>query len=124
VPVARGETFGPAERRAIDDAVRKAEQRSRCEFSVFVGEVEGDGRAYATRLHNTLLSPSHSVLILLDPVHRFVEVVTGEEVRRRLPDVRVNFAVLQMETAFAQGDYVGGVIAGVGMMADTAAEGS
>ena len=65
---------------------------------------------------------AHSVLVMVDPVRRVVEVVTGAEVRRRLPDVRVNFAVLQMETAFAQGDLVGGITSGVAMMADTAAE--
>jgi uncharacterized membrane protein YgcG len=120
--VVRGETFGPAERQTIDVALRKAEERTRLEFSVFAGESQGDTREYATRLHNSLVSPSHSVLIMLDPVRRVVEVVTGAEVRRRLPDTRVHFAVLQMETAFAQGDYVGGLTSGIAMMADTAAE--
>ncbi|GAA1919746.1 hypothetical protein GCM10009737_21660 [Nocardioides lentus] len=120
--MARGEVFDATERQTIDTALRKAEERSRCEFSVWVGESQGDTRAYATRLHNTLVSPAYSVLIMVDPLRRVVEVVTGAEVRRRLPDVRVNFAVLQMETAFAQGDLVGGITSGVAMMADTAAE--
>ncbi|WP_299052021.1 DUF5130 family protein [uncultured Nocardioides sp.] len=117
----RGETFSASQRQSIDVALRRAEEQTRLEFSVFAGETEGDSREYATRLHNSLVSPSHSVLIMLDPVRRVVEVVTGAEVRRRLPDTRVHFAVLQMETAFAQGDFVGGLTSGIAMMADTAA---
>ena len=53
--------------RSIDEAIRRAEQVSRYEFCVFVGPAEGDPRAFATRLHNSLVAPARSILIMVDP---------------------------------------------------------
>ena len=67
--VAVGE-FNSAERFQIDEAIRGAEQTSRFEFSVFVGRSGADSRAFATQLHNSLVAPSRSILIMLDPASR------------------------------------------------------
>jgi uncharacterized membrane protein YgcG len=118
--VAAGDPFSAAERAALDAAIRKAEQLSRAEFSVFVGRAEGDARAFATRLHNSLVAPARSVLIMVDPTARAIEVVTGEFVRRTLSDSEVELAVIAMQTAFAEGDLVGGLRRGIALLADHA----
>ena len=118
--MAAGDPFSASERAALDSAIRKAEQLSRAEFSVFVGTAEGDTHAFATRLHNSLVAPARSVLIMVDTGARAVEVVTGAHVRRTLRDNEVELAVIAMQTAFAVGDLVGGLRRGVAMLADHA----
>lgn len=116
----RGGELGGAERFAIEDAIRTAEQVSRFEFSVFVGRAEGEPRAFATRLHRSLVAPERSVLILVDPAARALEVVTGAVVRSNLTDPEVELTAMQMETSFAEGDLVGGLRHGIQMLADHA----
>ena len=117
--MAAGE-FSSAERHEIDRAIRAAEQASRYEFSVYVGRAEGEPAAFARRLHASLVAPSRSILILVDPVERALEVVTGVDVRRNLSDREVELAVLQMQSAFATEDLVGGLKRGISMLADHA----
>ena len=112
--------FNSSERFQIDDAIRKAEQISRFEFSVFVGRADGEPRAFATQLHNRLVAPPRSVLIMVDPGARALEIVTGGTVRRNLRDQEVELTALQMQTSFAEGDLVGGLKRGIQMLADHA----
>lgn len=109
--------FTARERVALDQAIRAAEQVSRCEFSVFVGTAEGEPRLFAERLHAALSTPSRSVLIMVDPTARVLEVVTGTEVRRVLTDREVALAVLDMQSEFAGGDLVRGLRRGISMLA-------
>ncbi|HEV7876339.1 MAG TPA: DUF5130 family protein [Nocardioides sp.] len=117
--VAAGD-FSSAERYALDEAIRKAEQQSRVEFSLFVGASQGDPRAFATQLHNSLVAPSRSILIMVDPEARALEIVTGGYVRRTLTDKEVELTALQMQTSFAEGDLVGGLKRGIAMLAEHA----
>ena len=118
--MAGGEAFTPSQRHQIDKAIRDAEQMSRYEFSVYVGASEGETRPFAERLHAALAAPDRSVLVLVDPAARIVEVVTGREARRDLDDAEVKLAVLAMQSAFAAGDLVGGIVAGVHQLAEHA----
>ena len=115
-----GEAFTSSERHEIDKAIRDAETVCRYEFSVFVGASEGETRPFAHRLHATLTAPERSVLVMVDPSARIVEIVTGAEVRRDLEDGEVKLAALSMQTAFAAGDLVGGITQGLMMLADHA----
>lgn len=115
-----GEAFSSAQQAEIDRAIRGAETSCRFEFSVYVGTVEGPPRAYAHRLHASLSSPDRSVLILVDPASRVLEVITGAVVRRSLTDDAVRLAAAGMQSAFAGGDLVGGIKHGVGQLADAA----
>ena len=112
--------FNSAERYQIDEAIRGAEQVSRFEFSVFVGRSSGDPRAFATQLHNSLVAPSRSILIMLDPAARVLEIVTGGAVRRNISDQEVELTTLQMQTSFESGDLVGGLRRGIQMLAEHA----
>jgi uncharacterized membrane protein YgcG len=118
--VPAGDAFSPQERHDIDRAIRDAETVSRYEFSVFVGSSEGETRPFAERLHATLTAPERSVLVMVDPSARILEIVTGAEVCRDLDDGEVHLAALAMQTAFAAGDLVGGITRGVTMLADHA----
>ena len=118
--VAAGESFSRSEQVALDEAIRRAEQSCRVEFSVFVGSAEGESRAFATRLHNSLVTPARSILVMVDPAARALEIVTGGHVRRTLTDSEVELAALQMQSLFAQGDLVDGLICGIAMLAEHA----
>jgi uncharacterized membrane protein YgcG len=112
--------FSGSDKVALDETIRKAERVSRAEFSVFVGHAEGDPRAYARSLHASLVAPARSILILVDPDARALEVVTGSEVRRTLRDSQVELAIVQMQSLFAEGDLVGGLRRGIQMLAEHA----
>lgn len=119
--MATGE-FTASQRFEIDKAIRAAEQCSRFEFSVFVGNAGAEPAIFAQRLHGSLAAPDRSVLVMVDPAARTVEVVTGRAVRRNLPDSSVGLAVLQMQSAFGSGDLSGGIRRGVTMLAEKARE--
>lgn len=118
--MAAGDLFSNADRLAIDATIRKCEQQSRIEFSVFVGEADGEPRPFATQLHNTLVAPSRSVLIMIDPVARAIEVVTGGYVRSKITDAEVELAIAAMQTSFAAGDLAVGIRQGISMIAEHA----
>jgi hypothetical protein len=118
--VATGEAFSASDKHEIDKAIRDAETMCRYEFSVFVGASEGETRPFAERLHAALVAPARSVLILVDPAARILEVVTGTEARRVLDDAEVKLATLSMQAAFAAGDLVGGIKSGVLQLAEHA----
>ncbi|GAA0970891.1 DUF5130 family protein [Nocardioides aquaticus] len=109
-----------ADRTLLDDTIRRAEQACRAEISVFVGTAEGGARAFATSLHNSLVAPSRSILVMVDPTARALEIVTGGWVRRHLSDKQVELVALTMQSAFAEGDLVGGLRRGVTMLGEHA----
>jgi hypothetical protein len=118
--VASGDAFSSAQRHEIDRAIRDAEGLCRLEFSVFVGRADGETRPFAERLHSSLTVPDRSVLVLVDPAARLLEVVTGTQAHRVLDDAAVKLAVLTMQGAFAAGDLVGGITQGVRQLAEHA----
>jgi uncharacterized membrane protein YgcG len=119
-PVAAGDRFSGSERVALDETIRKSERLSRVEFSVFVGHADGDPRSFALSLHGALVAPARSILVMVDPDARALEVVTGSEVRRTLRDPQVELAVVAMQSLFAAGDLVGGLRRGIQMLAEHA----
>jgi hypothetical protein len=118
--VAAGDPFRSADRVVLDETIRKAEQLARVEFSVFIGNAEGEPRQFAASLHAALVAPSRSILIMVDPTERVLEVVTGSYVRRTLTDNEVELAVAAMQSDFAADDLVGGLRRGIQMLAEHA----
>jgi uncharacterized membrane protein YgcG len=117
--VPAGDRLSSSQRLLVEEAIRKAELLSRAEFSVYLGPVDtADPRAFATRLHNTLVAPSRSVMIVVDSDQRILEIVVGGWVRRTLSDDETRLAAEAMRTSFAGGDVVGGLRAGISMLAD------
>lgn len=118
--MAGGDGFTSAQRRDIDKAIRDAETLCRLEFSVYVGRSEGESHPFARRLHAALVAPDRSVLVMVDPGAKLLEIVTGAAARRTLDDGAVQLAALTMQSAFATGDLVGGITAGVHQLAEHA----
>ncbi|WP_408898692.1 DUF5130 family protein [Nocardioides sp. R1-1] len=108
------------ERAALDVTIRAAEQACRAEISVFVGSASGNPRDFATSLHNTLVLPSRSILIMVDPDRRVVEIVTGGHTRQRLTDDESQQAVTAMTERFAAGDLAGGLTRGIELLGELA----
>jgi len=118
--VPSGDGFSADQRYDIDRAIRAAETVCRYEFSVYVGAADGEAGPFAQRLHASLVAPARSVLIMVDPAARMLEIVTGSVVRRDLSDESVRLAAVAMESAFAEGDLVGGIKRGLAQLADAA----
>lgn len=115
-----GDGFSQAQRQRIDRAIREAETVCRYEFSVYVGESEDEPRPFAERLHSALVAPDRSILLMVDPARRALEVVTGAEARRELEDSEVALAVAEMQTHFTHQDLCAGIVRGIGMLAEHA----
>ena len=118
--MASGDGFSADQRFEIDRAIRAAETVCRYEFSVYVGTADVEVRPFAERLHASLVAPARTVLILVDPAARLLEIVTGSVVRRDLSDEAVRLAAVAMESAFAEGDLVGGIKRGLAQLAEAA----
>ena len=104
----------------LDEALRVADKSTGLTFSVFVGDLDEPAREYAEKLHGQLADPARAVLLALSPNQRVLEIVTGSEARKRLPDRACKLAALSMTAAFSGGDLAGGVIAGLAQLADHA----
>jgi uncharacterized membrane protein YgcG len=118
--VPAGEYLSVADRAALDQTIRKAEQLCRAEFSVFVGQSHGDTRTFAVGLHRSLVAPDRSILVMVDPAAKAVEVVTGAAVRRHLADAQAELAVATMVSSFRDDDLVGGLRRGIQQLAEHA----
>jgi uncharacterized membrane protein YgcG len=119
VPSGKGEPFSDGQVREISRACSTAGAETGLNFSVYIGAAEGDVRDHAERLHSALGSKaSRSVLLLVAPQDRQLEIVTGKESSRRLSDRACALAALSMTTSFAGGDLVGGVLTGLRMLAE------
>jgi uncharacterized protein DUF5130 len=104
----------------LDEALRTADQQGSLRFSVYVGPLEEPTRPAAERLHDKLPDADNSVLIALSPNQRTLEVVTGPLAGKHLPDRVCALAALSMTAAFSGGDLAGGLVTGIGMLADQA----
>jgi uncharacterized membrane protein YgcG len=104
----------------IDEALRLADQGSGLVFTIYVGGLDEPVREHAGRLLDQLAEPARSVLIAVSPNQRLLEVVTGAEARKRIPDRDAKLAALSMVAAFGGGDLAGGIISGLDQLASRA----
>jgi uncharacterized membrane protein YgcG len=119
--VPSGEAFTNDQLRDIERVVDTANVETGLSFSVYVGRVDGDIRDEAERLHRSFgANATNTVLVMICPGDRLLEIVTGEESARRLSDRSCALAALSMTTSFAGGDLVGGIMTGVRMLAEAA----
>jgi hypothetical protein len=104
----------------LDEALRLADQSTGLTFSVYVGDLDEPSRGHAEKLHAQLVDPDRSVLLAISPNQRLLEVVTGAQARKRIPDRSAKLAALSMAAAFSGGDLAGGVVTGLAQLADHA----
>src|SRR5262245_15892852 len=107
----------------LDEALRLADGSTGLVFSVYVGELDEPVRGYAEKLHGQLAEPDRSVLLAVSPNQRVLEIVTGADARKRLPDRDCKLAALSMAAAFGGGDLAGGIVSGLAQLANQAGRG-
>lgn len=111
-------------RRAVEKAVAEAERTTGLQFCVCIVDAGGDPRAKAEQLFlEAKMDSRPAVLVLVDPEHHRVEVVTAREVRTRVGDPAAGAAVAEMTAWFARGDLTGGLVAGLRFLATAAGPG-
>lgn len=123
--MAVGDGLSPRQQERIEQAVHACAADNGLDVTVLVGDLELDDlsqfRDAAQRLHAALGERSGAaVLLVVAPGQRRVEIVTGPDVRRRVPDRVAALAVLSMTTAFRQGDLGGGIVDAVRQIAAAA----
>lgn len=112
----------------VDEIVRRVRHDNGLDVSVLVGDLDltdiGNFRAGAEILHAAMGARAPgAVLVVVAPGQRQVEIVTGEQARRRVPDRVCALAVLSMTAAFTGGDLPGGIVEGVRQIAKAAGPG-
>ncbi|GAB2932695.1 TPM domain-containing protein [Nonomuraea fastidiosa] len=105
----------------IRQALHTAERRSGLRFALYLGEPAGPRRHFAERLHAALGPEApDAVVVFVDPAGRGLEIVTGENARRRLSDAACRLVAMSMATAFSVGDIAGGLLYGVAALGEQA----
>ena len=116
-----GEAFTARQADDILRAIRLGESSAAMRIAVYVGELAGEPRPAAARLHAALgADVADAVLVAVDPGSRSVEIVTGATIARRLHDRDCLLATMSMTTAFSAGDLAGGIVNGVRALAEHA----
>jgi hypothetical protein len=120
-PVKSELPFTPVQLARLDEALTLSSRASGLHFSVYLGDLGEDTRATAESLHASHGdAAADSVLIAVSPGQRKVEIVTGQESARRLPDRACNLAVMSMVASFKEGDLIGGLVSALRMLSDQA----
>ncbi len=113
--------FSSVQLARLDEALTLSARSTGLGFSVYLGDLGEDTRAMAEGLHAEAgETAAAGVLIAVSPTQRRVEVVTGAESTRRLPDRACNLAVMSMVASFKEGDLIGGLVSGLRMLSDQA----
>jgi Domain of unknown function (DUF5130) len=113
--------FSPVQLARLDEALTLSARTTGLGFSVYLGDLGEDTRATAESLHaESGDTAPNAVLIAVSPGQRRVEIVTGAESSRRLPDRACNLAVMSMVASFKEGDLTGGLVSGLRMLTDQA----
>ena len=113
--------FTAAQLARLDEALTLSSRASGLHFSVYLGDLGDDTRATAEDMHALHgAEAAESVLIAASPGQRRVEIVTGAESARRLPDRACNLAVMSMVASFKEGDLIGGLVSALRMLSDQA----
>ncbi len=104
----------------LDEALRLADRSTGLTFSIYLGDLDQPTREAAEKLHSQLDVPDRSVLVAVSPNQRVLEIVTGAQARRRIPDRSAKLAALSMAAAFAGGDLTGGIVSGLAQLTEAA----
>jgi hypothetical protein len=113
--------FRPAQLSRIDEALTLASRETGLTFSLYVGPLGQPSRQHAEELFMKLSSRQpNPVLVAISPGERRLEIVTGGESNRRIPNRACGLAALAMRASFTNGDLTGGIVGGLRQLADAA----
>lgn len=121
VPEQQRLPFSQSQLSRLDDALTLSTRSTGLEFAVYLGDLTESTRDRAAELHASLGSRAEEgVLLAVSPGQRKIEIVTGEESQRRIPDRSCQLAVMSMVASFKEGEIINGLISALRMLADTA----
>jgi hypothetical protein len=109
----------PAQRAEVQRLLEHAERQSGLTFSAYIGAWQGDRAGAEARL-DQLADPDHSVLVLLDPAGRQLEIVTGRLARVALDDRACGLAALSMTSSLTTEDIMGALRDGLAVLGEQA----
>jgi uncharacterized membrane protein YgcG len=113
--------FSTGQLSRLDEALTLSSRSTGLQFAIYLGDLTEQTRQRATELHASLGDRAgSSVLIAVSPQRRRVEIVTGVEAHRRVPDRSCKLAVMSMVASFKEGELVEGLISALRMLSDTA----
>lgn len=113
--------FKPAQLSRIDEALTLASRETGLLFSVYVGDLGASSRNTAETMFAKLAGRHPApVLVAVSPGQRQLEIVTGGDSARRIPNRAAALAALAMRGSFANGDLTGGIVTGLRQLADAA----
>ena len=116
-----GDAFSASQVKAIERALRQAEQESGLTYSVYVGSPDEDLRQYGRRLFGLMGERASAVVVVLvDPAARRLEILTGDRSARALDDRATALGAMSMTSSFSAGDLAGGIVAGLHTLAEHA----
>jgi uncharacterized protein DUF5130 len=116
--------FKPDQLMRIDEALTLASRETGLLFSLYIGDLGESSRATAEALFAKLAASHHApVLLAVSPGQRKLEIVTGGESARRVPNRIAGLAALAMRGSFSNGDLTGGIVTGLRQLADGAGPG-
>jgi uncharacterized membrane protein YgcG len=105
----------------IERAITQAEQASGLHYSVYVGDAAGDLREFGRRLLSVLGDEGdQSVVVVVDPTARRLEILTGKQAAYHLDDRATALAALSMTTSLSAGELRGGIVDGLRTLAEHA----
>lgn len=113
--------FSTGQLSCLDEALALSSRSTALQFAIYLGDLTEHTRQRATELHASLGDrAASSVLLAVSPEQRRVEIVTGAEAHRRVPDRSCKLAVMSMVASFKEGELVEGLISALRMLSDTA----
>lgn len=113
--------FSPAQLARIDEALTLSSRSTGLEFAIYLGDLTEDTREFAGGLHANLGARApEAVLVAVSPQQQRVEIVTGEESKRRVPDRSCQLALMSMVASFKEGELLEGLISALRMLSDAA----
>jgi Domain of unknown function (DUF5130) len=119
--ISRDRPFKQSQLTRIDEALTLASRETGLLFSVYIGPLGDEPRLAADRLFGKLAARHPApVLIAVSPAERRMEIVTGGESGRRIPNRVAGLAALAMRGSFSSGDLTGGIVSGLRQLADAA----
>lgn len=115
-----GEVFSPRQQDEINRAIELAQRQTDLTFMAYVGPATDDSSAFARKTLAALPDPEPSVVVVVDPAQRLLEIVAGAVASRVVDERACALAAAAMTSAFAAGDLAGGIANGILSLAEHA----
>ncbi|GAB2686923.1 DUF5130 family protein [Saccharopolyspora gloriosae] len=120
-PEARHLPFSTGQLARLDEALTLSSRSTGLEFAIYLGDLGEQTRESAAALHANLgARAEEGVLLAVSPQQRAVEIVTGAESKRRVPDRSCQLALMTMVASFKEGELIDGLISALRMLSDAA----